>query len=142
VISLRRSAGKTKARFFLAARPSFFAALMRRRAVAAKWRAAMVLRKSFREVATECETPVELKALRTKLAAGLAQTDLCCPTPQITHLTLARFKRAVPLTTIRREILDSELPRFECVIDRVMLSRELVYPSLQTRTLRTFPLGG
>jgi hypothetical protein len=52
VIPLRRTAGKTKARFFLAVRQDFFAAMMLRRAVPAKMAAAMVLRKSFRGFAT------------------------------------------------------------------------------------------
>jgi hypothetical protein len=102
---------------------------------------ATALRLTADAIILECDTTMELKALRTKLAASLAQTDLCCRTPQITHLTLARFTRAVPLTTIRPAVLDTELSGFECVIDRITLSRELVYPSLQTRTLRTFPLG-
>jgi hypothetical protein len=102
---------------------------------------AKALRATADAIILECDTPMELKVLRTKLAASLAQTGLCCQAPRITHVTLARFTRAVPLTTIRLAMLDTELSRFECVFDRIMLSRELVYPSLQTRTLRTFPLG-
>jgi hypothetical protein len=102
---------------------------------------AKALRATADAIILECDTPIELEALRANLAASLAQTGLCCQTPQITHLTLARFTRAVPLATIRPAILDSGLSRFECVIDRITLSRELVYPSLQTRTLRTFPFG-
>jgi hypothetical protein len=52
VIALRRTAGKIEARFFLAARQDFFAAMMRPRAVPGETAAATVLRKRFREIAT------------------------------------------------------------------------------------------
>ena len=101
---------------------------------------AKVVRATEDAIILECDTPVELKGLRKNLAVSFAETGLGCRTPQITHLTLARFTRAVPLTAIRSAILNLELPRFECAIDRMTLSRELVYPSLQTRMLRTFDL--
>jgi hypothetical protein len=50
---LRQTEGKPVARFFLAAGPGFFAARMRQRAVPSETAAAMVLRKSFREFATQ-----------------------------------------------------------------------------------------
>lgn len=101
---------------------------------------AKALRATEDAIILECDTPPELKDLRMNLAASLAQTDLGCRTPQITHLTLARFTRALPLAGIGSALLKFELRRFECAIDRMTLSRELVYPSLQTRMLRTFDL--
>lgn len=89
----------------------------------------------------ECETPAELKGLRKHLELSFAQADLDCRVPQITHFTLARFTRAVPVTTIHPAVLNFDPSRFECAVDHIALSHELVYPSLQARMIQKFDLA-
>jgi hypothetical protein len=89
----------------------------------------------------ECETPAVLHGLRKQLAASFAEEGLDCRIPTITHFTLARFTRAVPMTAIHPAVLYFDLSRFECLVDRIALSNELVYPSLQARLIQTFDLA-
>jgi hypothetical protein len=99
------------------------------------------LRATEDAIILECDTPAELKGLRKHLEVGFAQTNLDCRVPQITHFTLARFTRAVPMTAIHPAILNCDPSRFECAVDRIALSHERVYPSLQASMIRTFDLA-
>lgn len=88
----------------------------------------------------EC-SPV-LEVLRDRISTMRRPTGVARRRPNLAHISLFRFETTMPLSPVAEAVAAHTPPRFCWTVDRLVLSREEIYPSLQTAILARFNLCG
>ncbi|MBE9557911.1 MAG: 2'-5' RNA ligase family protein [Proteobacteria bacterium] len=83
-----------------------------------------------------------LEALRERISAMRQPGGLATRRPNLAHMTLFRFETAMPLSPLAEAAAAQAFPEPRWTVDRLVLSREKTYPSLQTAILAEFDLRG
>ena len=83
-----------------------------------------------------------LESLRDKIMKIESLDKVIAYRPNLTHITLFRFERAIPLGPLADAVSAIDPPELCWTVDRLVLQQENVYPSLQSTALAAFILGG
>ncbi len=92
----------------------------------------------FPRALTAIAEPSPITAIRTALKPLCGLPDRPVRTPNITHVTLARYRDP----GVVRESQNREFPVFAIPVDRLRLIHETIYPSLGFDVIEEFRLGG
>ena len=92
----------------------------------------------FPRALTVIADPSPITTMRTALEPRCGLPERPVRTPNITHVTLARYRDPQNI----RECPNRDIPIFEIPIDRLRLIHETVYPSLGFEVIEEFRLGG
>lgn len=83
-----------------------------------------------------------LEALRERISQIRWPSGLAKRCPNLAHMTLFRFETAMPLSPLAEAVAAQAFPEPRWTVDRLVLSREMIYPSLKTAILAEFDLRG
>ncbi len=80
-----------------------------------------------------------LDSIRRRILDQISLIEGTKQPPQITHSTIARYRRAIPLEQAT-ELIESHEINFTCNIDRFRLIHEEIAPQLQYELLKEYPI--